>query len=144
MCVDQLKMYAYHSDSMSMSEFLTWKLLRMLWSIHTINHSFVGSFINLLSWIPCKNKTFPTIFSSPISWQVRVDLRYTVHRNKTIFLRFVFEKTFPTCMTLEHLQGALNADNVYMELLQVTWTGKSHSLFHLFGGFLNTVILLCF
>ena len=34
-------------------------------------------------------------------------------------LRFVFEKTFPTCMTLDHLQGALNADNVYMELLQV-------------------------
>ena len=32
--------------------------------------------------------------------------------------RFVFEKTFPTCLTLEHLQGALQADTVYVELLQ--------------------------
>ena len=34
--------------------------------------------------------------------------------------RFVFEKTFVTCNTLHHLQGALQADTVYMELLQVT------------------------
>ena len=33
--------------------------------------------------------------------------------------RFLFEKTFPTCLTLAHLQGALSADTVYMELLQV-------------------------
>ena len=32
----------------------------------------------------------------------------------------MFEKTFATCLTLDHLQGALTADNVYMELLQVS------------------------
>ena len=41
------------------------------------------------------------------------------------FFRFVFEKTFPTCLTLDHLQGALTADNVYMELLQVKIVSSS-------------------
>ena len=36
-------------------------------------------------------------------------------------LRFVFEKTFATCLTLDHLQGALTADNAYMELIQVRY-----------------------
>ena len=40
------------------------------------------------------------------------------------FDRFVFEKTFATCLTLEHLQGALTADNVYMELLQVIFNNS--------------------
>ena len=38
--------------------------------------------------------------------------------------RFLFEKTFPTCLTLAHLQGALSADTVYMELLQVIGRDK--------------------
>ena len=38
--------------------------------------------------------------------------------------RFLFEKTFPTCLTLAHLQGALSADTVYMELLQVIGKGQ--------------------
>ena len=45
------------------------------------------------------------------------------------FVRFMFEKTFATCLTLDHLQGALTADNVYMELLQVSSLAQgSHGL----------------
>ena len=40
----------------------------------------------------------------------------------------MFEKTFATCLTLDHLQGALTADNVYMELLQVSSVSLSHPL----------------
>ena len=40
----------------------------------------------------------------------------------------MFEKTFATCLTLDHLQGALTADNVYMELLQVSPVSHSLSL----------------
>ena len=45
------------------------------------------------------------------------------------FSRFVFEKTFPTCLTLDHLQGALTADNVYMELLQVRLSDQSGAIY---------------
>ena len=44
---------------------------------------------------------------------------FSVPVDNVYLLRFVFEKTFATCLTLDHLQGALTADNVYMELLQV-------------------------
>ena len=44
---------------------------------------------------------------------------FSLRGRNCLFVRFMFEKTFATCLTLDHLQGALTADNVYMELLQV-------------------------
>ena len=94
-----------------------------------------GSPLDMFPGIPCQDQALPTVFPSAVPRQVKKSAIFSLRDRKCFFIRFMFEKTFATCLTLDHLQGALTADNVYMELLQVSSLAQgSHGLYCVLPG----------